>query len=57
MSRVMVDTNILIRFFGAQAGTPMPTNDIWIAASAIQHDCPLFTQDAHFKNVPGLKLA
>ena len=128
MSRVMVDTNILIRFFGApedfvsslgayerivispivvgefwaginntrrgresrlafeaflenpfvdevpvdsatgryyakiyqaikQAGTPIPTNDIWIAASAIQHDCPLFTQDAHFKNVPGLKLA
>ena len=39
-----------------RAGTPIPTNDIWIAASAIQHDCPLFTLDAHFKHIPGLKL-
>lgn len=38
------------------AGTPIPTNDIWIAASAIRHDYPLLTQDAHFKNIPGLKL-
>jgi len=36
------------------AGTPVPTNDMWIAASALRHQLPLFTYDAHFRNVPGL---
>jgi tRNA(fMet)-specific endonuclease VapC len=35
-------------------GTPIPENDIWIAASAIQHGLPLATRDAHFDQVPGL---
>ena len=39
------------------AGTPIPTNDIWIAAAAIQHACPLLTSDAHFSLVPSLALA
>jgi tRNA(fMet)-specific endonuclease VapC len=30
-------------------GTPIPENDIWIAASAIEHGIPLFTNDNHFK--------
>jgi len=30
-------------------GTPIPENDIWIAASAIEHNVPLFTSDNHFK--------
>ncbi len=29
-------------------GTPIPTNDIWIAALAVQHDLFLFSRDAHF---------
>lgn len=37
------------------AGTPIPTNDLWIAASAIQHTLALFTFDAHFKKVAGLR--
>ncbi len=37
-----------------RAGRPIPTNDTWIAASALQHGLPLFTYDAHFKAVPGL---
>ena len=37
-------------------GTPIPTNDIWIAALAVQHDLTLDTRDQHFKHVPGLKL-
>jgi predicted nucleic acid-binding protein len=37
-------------------GTPIPTNDIWIAAQAIQHDLTLDTRDSHFQHVPGLKL-
>ncbi|MGI8965274.1 MAG: type II toxin-antitoxin system VapC family toxin [Limisphaerales bacterium] len=33
-------------------GTPIPTNDIWIAAIALQHDLILYTRDIHFKNLP-----
>lgn len=38
-------------------GTPIPTNDLWIAATAFQHGMKLFTKDEHFKNVAGLFLA
>ncbi|KJS02945.1 MAG: twitching motility protein PilT [Desulfobulbaceae bacterium BRH_c16a] len=37
-------------------GTPIPTNDIWIAASAFQHGLQLYTLDKHFCNVEGLLL-
>lgn len=37
-----------------QAGTPIPTNDIWIAAAAIDAGGRLVTFDDHFKQVPGL---
>lgn len=37
-------------------GTPIPANDIWIAALAIQHDLTLDARDQHFQHVPGLKL-
>jgi len=36
------------------AGTPIPTNDIWIAAVAFQHGYKLYTKDNHFRLVPGL---
>ena len=36
------------------AGTPIPTNDIWIAAVVFQHGYKLFSNDKHFKLVPGL---
>jgi tRNA(fMet)-specific endonuclease VapC len=35
---------------------PIPTNDIWIAATALQHGFKLYTSDQHFKYVPGLML-
>jgi tRNA(fMet)-specific endonuclease VapC len=35
-------------------GTPIPTNDIWIAAVAFQHGYKLFTRDKHFILIPGL---
>jgi predicted nucleic acid-binding protein len=35
-------------------GTPIPTNDIWIAASALEHGLAVYTRDAHFAEVPGL---
>lgn len=33
-------------------GTPIPTNDIWIAASAMQYGLRIITTDSHFNNVP-----
>jgi len=40
-----------------QSGTLIPENDMWIAASALQHGLPLATRDGHFANVPGLMIA
>jgi tRNA(fMet)-specific endonuclease VapC len=37
-------------------GTPIPTNDIWIASVAFQHGLRLFSKDQHFKKVEGLVL-
>ena len=37
-------------------GRPIPDNDIWIAALAIQHDLTLLTRDAHFAEVAGLAI-
>jgi len=37
-------------------GTPIPENDIWIAAIAIQHQLPIFSNDKHFKRVEDLEL-
>ncbi len=34
-----------------RAGNPIPTNDIWIAASAMQHALRLLTSDVHFAKV------
>ena len=35
-----------------QAGTPIPTDDIWIAASAMEHGLELLTTDEHYQKVP-----
>jgi len=37
-----------------QNGTPIPTNDIWIAATAFQHGLPLYTLDNHFSLIANL---
>ena len=37
-------------------GKPIPENDIWIAAIAMQHDLTLLTRDRHFEAVDGLRL-
>jgi predicted nucleic acid-binding protein len=33
-------------------GTPIPTNDLWIAASAMQHGLKVLTTDKHYLEVP-----
>lgn len=35
-------------------GTPIPTNDLWIAALAVQHELVLFSRDPHFHHVTQL---
>lgn len=37
-----------------EQATPIPTNDIWIAALVLQHDLPLFARDHHFDHIPQL---
>jgi predicted nucleic acid-binding protein len=36
-------------------GMPIPTNDLWIAASAMETGAGLLTLDAHFSHVEGLR--
>jgi len=38
----------------ARAGSPIPENDIWIAAHAVEQQLPLFCLDAHFNQIAGL---
>jgi len=38
--------------FLRNAGTPIPTNDIWIAAGAMQHGLRVLTTDVHYRRVP-----
>ncbi|MDI6768372.1 MAG: type II toxin-antitoxin system VapC family toxin [Anaerolineales bacterium] len=37
-------------------GRPLPENDIWIAAIAIQHDLTLVSRDTHFNEIENLKV-
>ena len=37
-----------------QQGTPIPTNDIWIAAQAMEQGAELITSDHHFDKINGL---
>jgi len=40
----------------ARKGTPIPGNDVWIAALCLQHDAILFSDDSDFGHVPGLQV-
>ena len=37
------------------AGTPIPANDVWIAALSRQYATPVMSRDAHFDFVGGLR--
>lgn len=37
-----------------RAGTPVPDNDLWIAALVLEHDLILITRDRHFERIPQL---
>ena len=35
-------------------GTPIPSNDLWVAALAVQHGLTLLSRDEHFAHLPQL---
>jgi tRNA(fMet)-specific endonuclease VapC len=38
-------------------GRPIPSNDLWIAATAMEHGAMLLTHDRHFDEIDGLRVA
>jgi len=44
---------ILIKILKEQ-GTPIPSNDVWIAAAALEKGSKIATYDTHFNNIPGI---
>lgn len=45
------DRYAVIMDFLRKAGTPIPSNGIWLAATAMQHGYPLLTSDERFQKV------
>lgn len=56
MDEVTAEFYALVYSGMRRKGKPIPTNDMWIAASALQHGLALFTMDGHFSMVDGLML-
>lgn len=59
MRAIALDTNT---YAGFKRGDPacvevfqLPTNDLWIAATCVEHGAVLFSFDAHFDQVAGLR--
>lgn len=38
-----------------RSGKPIPSNDLWIAALAMQHGLPIVSRDDHFDRVSGIR--
>ncbi len=49
------DSYALVYLSLRRKGQPIPTNDLWIAASALEHGAALLTRDAHFAQIDGLR--
>jgi predicted nucleic acid-binding protein len=47
VSRIYAEILVSLR----RAGTPLPSNDIWIAASAVQTGATVLTFDGHFRDI------
>ena len=44
-----------VRLSLKKLGRPIPANDVWIAALALQHRLPVLSRDEHFDAVAGLR--
>lgn len=68
LNRALRDLDVILpdletaRYFGLvharlrRMGRPIPVNDMWIAALALQHDLPVLTRDSHFTLVEDLQV-
>lgn len=45
-----------VKFNLKRSRTPLPINDVWIAAHALETGSVVVTYDTHFKSIPGLRL-
>ena len=52
----LVNISFQLRIERERAGRALNTADAWIAATAIQLDCPLASHDRDFTGIPGLEL-
>lgn len=57
MNSEIAEKYAVIRKMLKDKGTPIPENDIWIAATCIVYDIALATNDKHFKNIDELMLS
>ena len=46
----------MVKNFLQEAGTPIPINDVWIAAHTLETGSLIITHDKHFNLVPGLRV-
>ncbi len=49
--KIILDTSAFSAFLRNQE-TPVPSNDAWIAASAMEHGLIVVTTDRHYLNIP-----
>lgn len=45
-----------IKYKLSQAGNPLPINDVWIAACAMETGAVLITYDNHFTKISGIRI-
>jgi predicted nucleic acid-binding protein len=53
--RQTADVYATIRYDLKQRGTPIPENDVWIAALAQQFSLDIVSRDPHFDHVAGIR--
>jgi tRNA(fMet)-specific endonuclease VapC len=56
ITEVTADSYALVYASLRRKGQPIPTNDLWIAASALEHGAAILTLDSHFKHIDGLRV-
>ena len=55
ISRETAEHYAVLRLDLKCAGTPIPSNDLWIAALCREHKLPVLSRDRHFDRVRGLR--
>jgi len=56
VTQATVSRYVQIRWGLEFANAIIPENDMWIAATALEHELPILTTDAHFSRVGGIQV-